>query len=434
MHSTPGKNASRSGAVLIIVMWICFALVSMSLYFADAAGFAYRGVDNGWAGAQARQAVQGAAKYALQVIGDREEPKIFPDSDEVLCEEVTVGDASFWMLATSRNDLTDNAPQFGLVDEAGKLNLNTAPAEWLILLPDMTEEFAAAIVDWRDEDDDISENGAEAQSYYLMDPPLSCKNAPFETLDELFLVYGAEEELLLGEDLNRNGILDPDEDTDGDGTLDPGLLAYLTVYSREPNSLEDGTARINLTQGGEDLETLFTETFGDDRSAEILSSARGEFDSLIAYFVASGMTTAEFDQVAHQLTVSEEEYTEGLVNVNTATATVLACLPGMDETTAENLVLQRSQLGENPASEAWIVEVLGEETARELGPYITGRTFQFTADICAVGRQGKGFRRSLFVIDDTAETAQVLYRRDIHGRGWALGEDLYTELSGGENK
>ncbi|MDF3130477.1 type II secretion system protein GspK [Kiritimatiellaeota bacterium B1221] len=432
MSETSHPSPSRSGAVLIVVMWICLALVSMALYFADAASFSYRGIDNGFAGAQARQALQGAARYALQIIGEREEPKIFPDSEAYVHEQVTVGEASFWFLAGADASSND-APGFGLVDEASKLNINTASAESLALLPDMTEDFAAAIVDWRDADDDISDNGAEAQSYYLMDPPLTCKNAPFETLDELFLVYGADEDLLLGEDLNRNGVLDPDEDTDGNGTLNPGLLAYLTVYSREPNSLSDGTARINVNQSAEELETLLEETFGEERGAEIARSARGQFDSLIAYFIQSGMTSEEFDQIAHQLTASEEEI-EGLVNVNTASATVLACLEGLDESSAKELVLKRSQLDDSPASEAWIVEVLGEDTARELGPFITGRSFQLTADICAVGRRGKGFRRSLFVIDDSGENPQIIYRRDIHGFGWALGKDLYRELAGEENE
>ncbi len=38
-----------------------------------------------------------------------------------------------------------------------------------------------------------------------------CKCEPFETVDELRLLYGADMDTLLGEDANRNGILDPSE-------------------------------------------------------------------------------------------------------------------------------------------------------------------------------------------------------------------------------
>ena len=56
-------------------------------------------------------------------------------------------------------------------------------------------------------------------------------------MDELRLVNGATMDILLGEDLNRNGILDPNEvDEDRDGVADPGMLEYVTVFSREPNT------------------------------------------------------------------------------------------------------------------------------------------------------------------------------------------------------
>ncbi len=50
-------------------------------------------------------------------------------------------------------------------------------------------------------------------------------------------------QLLFGNDLNRNGVLDPDED-DGTGALDQGWLPYLTMYSRELNVDSQGNPRI----------------------------------------------------------------------------------------------------------------------------------------------------------------------------------------------
>ena len=81
----------------------------------------------------------------------------------------------------------------------------------------------------------------------MLSPPYLCKSAPFETTDELRLVAGTDLDLLAGEDVNRNGILDPNEvDEDRNGQLDPGILAYTTVYSREPNTRSDGSARVNV--------------------------------------------------------------------------------------------------------------------------------------------------------------------------------------------
>ena len=115
-------------------------------------------------------------------------------------------------------------------------------AEMIEYLPGMTLELAEAIMDWRDPDSDISSNGAEDETYARFSQPYKTKNAPFESVEELALVSGMMAEILYGEDANLNGILDANED-DGDqsppydnrdGHLDPGLMEYFTVYSREP--------------------------------------------------------------------------------------------------------------------------------------------------------------------------------------------------------
>ena len=73
------------------------------------------------------------------------------------------------------------------------------------------------------------------------------KNAPFETEDELRLVYGATLDLLAGDDINRNGVLDANEtDSTGTGELNSGLFEYTTVWTREPNFHADGSSLTNV--------------------------------------------------------------------------------------------------------------------------------------------------------------------------------------------
>ena len=144
-------------------------------------------------------------------------------------------------------------PYFGLVDEASKLNLNRAGTNALSYLPNMTLDFADAIVDWR------STNGSGDYALDYASLGYTDKNSPFETVDELRLVYGATIDLLVGEDVNRNGVLDANEtDVNGNGTLDPGLFEYVTVYSREPNFHSDGSSLTNVNLATETrLQTLF---------------------------------------------------------------------------------------------------------------------------------------------------------------------------------
>jgi len=147
-----------------------------------------------------------------------------------------------------------------VVDEASKLNVNTATKEQLMGLPGMTEEIADAIIDWRDEDDALSPSGAEGGYYHNLQYGYKIRNGPFKTIRELLLVKGVTEDLLSGEDTNFNGELDFNErDGDisppmdnGDNTLDLGWIAYLTCYSYDKNQDAYGNERVNINEADED--------------------------------------------------------------------------------------------------------------------------------------------------------------------------------------
>jgi len=46
-----------------------------------------------------------------------------------------------------------------------------------------------------------------------------------------------------------------------------------------------------------------------------------------------------------------------------------------------------------------------------------------------VGRYGRGYRRTLFVIDNSTGTPQIVYRRNLASMGWALGADARQMLA-----
>jgi len=293
-------------------------------------------------------------------------------------------------------------------------------------LPRMTAELAAAIIDWRDSNEDISSGGAESETYARLRPPYLCKNAPFASVDELRLVSGATMDILLGEDLNRNGVLDPNEvDEDRDGIADPGILEYITVYSREPGTRADGSARVNVNGNRQELQTLLEDTLGV-RAAQIIQALGPpgqQFDSLLEFYTRSGMTEAEFIQIEADIATSADSYIEGRVNVNTASAAVLTCIPGIGEDKAIELVNHRQSNTDTVNSVAWVRNVLSGDQIREAGPFLTGQTYVFSADIAALGSFGRGYRRSRFVYDLTEGTPKIVYRQGLSHLGWALGRE-----------
>jgi general secretion pathway protein K len=78
-----------------------------------------------------------------------------------------------------------------------------------------------SLVDWIDEDDRESDDGAESSYYQSLENPYSCRNGPVQYIEEMLLVRGITRQLLFGTKESE------------------GLADYLTVYG------EDGRININ---------------------------------------------------------------------------------------------------------------------------------------------------------------------------------------------
>jgi DNA uptake protein ComE-like DNA-binding protein len=435
MNTVPGMGTEEAGLALFFIIGLCLGLVTVVLLFAHAASLEYQAAGNAVAAHQATQAIEGARRYVEFVLENVEEPGCLPALDTYAAEQAPVGEGMFWLLGKDPDDPDQASLAFSLVDEASKLNLNTATLEMLEALPEMTPEFAAAIIDWRDADSDLTDGGAESANYVLLDPPYLCKNGSFETVEELRMVYGAELDALRGEDMNHNHILDENEndgdvtppDDDADGQLDLGLLDYFTVYSSEPNTDSEGNERVNInTADRSELERVFEEALGD-KAAQVLQSlpgGRSSFDSLLDFYLSSGLSKEDFALVEDKLTVSDEDKITGLVNVNTASEEVLACIPGIGLDLAQQLVAYRLGKGEDELqSIAWVAEVLEDNNARLAGPHLTVCSYQFTADVVAVGRNARGLQRSRFVFDASSGDPLVVARKDMGRAGWPLDSE-----------
>jgi hypothetical protein len=75
-------------------------------------------------------------------------------------------------------------------------------------LPGATEEAVDAVIDWRDSDDDPGTYGAESEYYQTLPEPYEAKNDVYDSIEELLIVKGMTLDILYGEDINCNGVLD----------------------------------------------------------------------------------------------------------------------------------------------------------------------------------------------------------------------------------
>ena len=432
--------------MLIIVLWVAIGLVSIALYFANSMTYELRASDNRVSGLAADQAIEGAARYVGYVLQNYATNGAVPATNLFTSAAVPIGDAKFWLIGRDLTGQNTTEPTFGLIDEGSRLNLNTVNTNVLSYLPNMTVDFANDIMDWR------GTNGIVSLDYaslgYLP------KNGPFETVDELRLVYGATMNLLAGDDLNRNGVLDANEkNSGGTGEINFGLFEYATVWTREPNFHSDGSSLTNVnTASRQTIQSLLqadgvssATTMASAIRNDVYASVRGSpppprfYNGILDLAVRCrnlGMSEADFTKIYDDVTTSTNTYLRGRLNVNTASADVLTALfmgLNVDEQTAlaaaKTLMTYREQNADNGNlnSVGWLIDALGNNspvlTALRRGDYVTTRSFQFTADIAAVGPFGRGYRRVKFIFDTSEGTPIIVYRQDLSRLGWALGEN-----------
>lgn len=427
------------GTILIVTIWVVLVLAGLALVFARSMRVAAIVSANQVASVEAECIALGASQYIRSQLAAAATDSAALD-DDVPWESLQVGKGYFWVLRSNLEN--DREFDYGLTDEAGKINLNSASLEMLLKLPGMTSELAASIIDWRDEDGDVTTGGAEDEYYLLLSEPYNCKNAPFETVDEILLVKGASEELLYGEDTNLNGVLDENEN-DGDnsapsdnrnGRLEGGFYDYVTVYSVEANTDSEGNERINLNDAGAraTLQSALQETVKEDRALEIMNNVpiSPSYGSVMDFYYGARLTAEEFEEIADRLTTSDEGTLPGLVNVNTASKEVLLCLPDLEETDVDALLSYR-QSNNSLDSVAWVAKVLDRQKATAIGNYITVRSFQYSADIICLSGNGRAYKRYKAVYDTQGGTPQVVYWKSLTRFGWPLEYEIVEALRKG---
>lgn len=414
-------------------------LASLAIVFGQYVRVEAMAATNQVAQATAEMIANGAIQYALCIANTEDSSSAAPNAANKY-EAIAAGNGYFWMM---RPSLEDNRNyDYGLVDEAGKVNLNSASLEMLLKLPSMTAELANSIIDWRDSNQEISSGGAESEYYLLLPEPYYCKDSLLESVEEILLIKGGDLACLYGEDINRNGILDTNEN-DGEasppadnsnGNLDAGFFNYVTIHSTEQNVDADGNARINVKDNANQnalLELLRT-VVGEDEAPLLMPGFRGQYDNLIDLYYRTGMSYDDFNEIIDRLTTTDDEQIQGLINVNTASEKVLLCLPGMEQTDVDALIQERANSSEDISTILWVTRVLDQEKAVAIGSFITTRSYQSAADITAVSANGRAFCRYYVVIDRSQTPPQILFRQPLQHLGWSLDPEILENLRSGK--
>ncbi len=437
----------RRGAVLILVLWaiIILSLLTSGISMVVREDLVIGGISQDrliahWA------ARAGVERGIASVMDDAIDSTLDSESDlwsnnEPIFKQIQVGSGAFSLIQERYED----APLdwFGATDESAKLNVNVATREQLMKLPKMTAPVAAAIIDWRDGDENPESDGIERGHYAALAHPYVIRNGPLRTIRELMCVRGVTPELFYGEDANANGRLDPNEDDgdatppmdNGDGRLERGWFAYLTPYSFDRNVNALGEDRLNLKTA--DASTLASRLNLEQWAAQSIVNRRNqsEFRHIVDLLnvpldatVNRGSTSDDIQSrgddeknqpvtqsilknIIDDLTLSDDRVLQGRVNINTAPEAVLRTL--MDNDLADAVVRYR-QGGSVFGTIADLLDISGMTTEKfgELENSVTVRSSTFRILSQGEAASGLAIETIECVVDRSQATPRILYWRE----------------------
>lgn len=305
---------------------------------------------------------------------------------------------------------------FGVSDEESRLNINVATAEELGKLYGITPDVVAAIVDWRDGDNETSPSGAELDYYLSLNPPRRTRNGALETVDELLMVRGFTPAMLNG--IGGQADLLPADLTDSSvrrANEDPtAWKPILTAHSTVKNLNAAGLERVNVQTADERALTSVPGISVEIARAIIAYRGQQRLESIVDLLnvtppsndpeTSTGQPMAParpprggspmsppqgprgprvinenlLMEIADDVTTQDDEDLVGVMNVNTASLEALMCLPGLTRESAQAIISFRQSNGYLP-NIAWLLRVQGitAETLKQLAPRVCTRSETF---------------------------------------------------------
>ncbi len=305
---------------------------------------------------------------------------------------------------------------YGVSDEECRLNINTATAEELQQIQNMTPDVIGAITDWRDGDNVVSTNGAEADFYLSLMPPYQPRNGPFQTIRELLMVRGVTRDLLLARDAHENGLTDAAQVAGTEIFLhndvsdaDLGWAGMMTTDSSVQNVNAAGDDRVNVQTADESSLTsvrglsaniaraivsyrgqnqlrsiadLLDVTAAQANNLNLTNSSGGNRGRTQgAQNNASGPKVISQDllmEIGDDITTDSGKNLTGAININTAGLNILTCLPGLDRQLAQAIISFRQSSGYFP-NVAHLLKVSGMtvDIFKQIAPLVTTRSETF---------------------------------------------------------
>jgi hypothetical protein len=330
------------------------------------------------------------------------------------------------------------------MDESSKLNINTLSVNELMELDldGLSQDVVDAIIDWRDEDDDVSLMGAEDDFYRNRNLNYEPRNGALKSIAEMELIAGVWPESLRGPDTRLINSFDPEE------ALEPGWCEFLTAYTSTRGLTMEGLPRFRLDEAE---ESEIAEYFGltTEQAAGVKTFSSGgnnvELESILAQGVSDGrssagrmgsrrtglstsgsnndsenqdnalLTTAQHRMVLDEGWIGDlDEVRPGRINLNTASLKALETVFSFDPSLAEDVVTLRSSREGGITSIVDLLET-GRITPEILGA--VGHRLTTSGTVYAITSRGRSVNGDIetamfVVVDRSSLPIQILEYRE----------------------
>lgn len=192
----------QRGSLSITSLWILALLTLVGVSLAEKVVQGLRLDSYIWQASEARWLARAGVHHALAILRLDAVTDAKPPYDALvepwahrpeLFQNIACGKGIFEIFYIDHNAPSGETIRYGIIDENRKININRVPREILIRLPEMTPQKVAALLDWRDRDDQPREFGAENSFYQSLDTPYPCKNGELDYLEEITLIKGFTE-------------------------------------------------------------------------------------------------------------------------------------------------------------------------------------------------------------------------------------------------
>lgn len=256
------KN-QKGGVALVLVVWIMVVLIAIAGEFTYSMRTEVNIARNFKEEEEAYQlALAGIEQAKLEILAVKINTVVYINEDNVLVfgdggeEEET--------LIERKGELGNGSFAYVITDEDGKFNINTASDDPLFknrlkfiigetgIESTEVDTIVDSIIDWRDTTEGFHLYGAEEDYYQSLEKPYSCKDGPFDSLEEILLVKGMTSEYLYGSKADE-------EEGNEEEKYYEGVAKYLTVYGA-------GTININTAS-----DRVLEAYFGIDKANAIIT-------------------------------------------------------------------------------------------------------------------------------------------------------------------